>query len=140
MDLRAQPLRYVVLATDGFWDVCTNQEAILEVNYQLDKQQKEREDRERQWAATGAAAELDVEVEAEEADWELACGEEEVEEEEEEDEELLDLEDGAEEEKEDLSRLSDFDAISLCRRRARKTSCGSQASRKSGTYVSLAHV
>lgn len=35
VDLSKQPLRYVLLASDGFWDVVTSHEAVLEVNYLL---------------------------------------------------------------------------------------------------------
>jgi serine/threonine protein phosphatase PrpC len=35
VDLIKNPLRYIILATDGFWDVVSNHEAILEVNYLL---------------------------------------------------------------------------------------------------------
>ncbi|CAD5233928.1 unnamed protein product [Bursaphelenchus xylophilus] len=40
IDLAERPLRYIILATDGFWDVCTNLEAVNEVNYQLSKFEK----------------------------------------------------------------------------------------------------
>ncbi|KAI6204455.1 G protein-coupled receptor [Aphelenchoides besseyi] len=39
LDLRESPLRYVVLASDGFWDVVKSYEAVLEVNYLLDRGQ-----------------------------------------------------------------------------------------------------
>ncbi|KAI6192293.1 G protein-coupled receptor [Aphelenchoides bicaudatus] len=37
IDLEKRPLSYILLASDGFWDVVSNHEAILEVNYLLEK-------------------------------------------------------------------------------------------------------
>ncbi|KAI6224309.1 G protein-coupled receptor [Aphelenchoides fujianensis] len=37
IDLNVCPLRYVVLASDGFWDVVSSHEAVLEVNYLLQR-------------------------------------------------------------------------------------------------------